>query len=157
LDCRDDLPRDAGWRRRVQQCLAVRPPEAERSIWLSRDAIALLVDRPMMPAAENHQIREHCRTTVGPVADVMTLAEGDMAARKAATSIPMLERPSNGRRNRARPRSDLHGSSVRIVPHEYAVRVTGESLRRFRGNVRTVFQCGLSGIDVQHYLIALGG
>jgi len=149
---RDHVSGDSREHRGIQQGLSVRPPKTERSIHLSRESIPILVDRTMMAPAQDHQIRECGRTAVRPVLDVMPLADGYMASGEPAVSIPMPECPPESSGNRACPRSDLRGSPVGIVPHYYAVGVTGESLRRFSWNVRTILDDRLAGLIgvVQH-------
>jgi hypothetical protein len=67
--------------------------EAQSAIALAIDLIALLVDGAMVPAAEQGEIREGRGTSVGPVAEVMTLPEGQPAAGEATPTVPMLKRP----------------------------------------------------------------
>jgi hypothetical protein len=55
--------------------------------------IALLVDGAVMPAAQQREVRQRRRAPMGPVMEVMPLAEADAAAGEAATPIPMQERP----------------------------------------------------------------
>jgi hypothetical protein len=45
-------------RRRLGQQATIRPPEAQRPIRLTRDLIAFLVHRPVMPAAQQREIRQ---------------------------------------------------------------------------------------------------
>jgi len=48
----DDIGGHCGWRRDVGKRSAVRAPKPERSVGLSIDLIALLVDRAVMPTTE---------------------------------------------------------------------------------------------------------
>jgi hypothetical protein len=59
---------------------------------------------------------------------------------EAAAAVPMLERAPEGGRNGPRSRPDLHHAPRFVVAHHYAAGVTGESSRRFRGNVGAVLQ-----------------
>ena len=52
----------------------VRPAELERTVEPTLHAEALLVDRAMMPAAEQREVRQRRRPTLRPVADVVALA-----------------------------------------------------------------------------------
>ena len=61
---------------------------------LSIDLEALLVDRPVVPATEECEVRERGGAALSPRTDVMALPEADAAAREAATAVPMLERPA---------------------------------------------------------------
>ncbi len=78
-------------RRDIRQDAAVRPPEAKRAVGLSVDLITLLVDRAVMPATEQGEIRQRGRAALGPVADVMPFAEREPAAREATALVPVLE------------------------------------------------------------------
>jgi hypothetical protein len=49
------------WRGHVGQNLAVRAPELERAVGPSLDSVALLVHRPVMPAAQEREIRQRGR------------------------------------------------------------------------------------------------
>jgi len=117
--------------RDLGQELAVRPPEPERAIGLSIELIALLVDRAVVPATEQRKVRERGRSTLRPVADVMSLAEGDSAAREAAAAVPVLQRPPQRRRNCPGPRPDLHNASVLVMLHHDPARVARQASRRF--------------------------
>src|SRR5437899_711906 len=63
------------------------PSELERPAGLAIEPIALLVDRAVVPATEQREIRERRRATVGPVAHVMPLADGQPAAWKATAAV----------------------------------------------------------------------
>ena len=71
---------------------AVRPAEAKLAVGLSIELVTLLVDGAMVPTTEQSQIRERCRAPLGPVPDVMSLAESHAAAREAAAAVSMMER-----------------------------------------------------------------
>jgi len=68
----------------------------------------LLVDRAMMPATQQNQIREDGRSAVGPVIDVVALTEADATARKTIAAVAIVERPPQSRRNRAGSGADLY-------------------------------------------------
>jgi hypothetical protein len=61
--------------------------------WRSRDfeLITLLVNRAMVAATEQGQVREHSWSTLGPVANVMALTERKPTAREAATFVAVVE------------------------------------------------------------------
>jgi len=80
-------------KRDLWQRLAGRPAEPQLPVGLSIDLIALLVNGPMVPAAEHGEIRECRRTPLSPVADVMALPEPRSAAREAAAAVSVVERP----------------------------------------------------------------
>jgi hypothetical protein len=68
----------------------VRATEAKLAVGLSVDLVALLVDAAMVPATEQGEVRERRGAAVGPVTDVMALADSDAAARKAAAAVAMV-------------------------------------------------------------------
>jgi hypothetical protein len=91
----EDLDRIAGHlagRRHLGEELAVRPAEPKLTTGVSTDLVALLVDGAVMPAAEQGEIRERGGAPLGPVTDVMALAEPDATAREAAAGVPVVER-----------------------------------------------------------------
>ena len=94
----------------------------------------------------------------------MPLGDADAAAREAAAAVPVLERTPKSRWNGPGPCADRHDMPSLPVAHHCAARVTGESSRRFRGNVRAVLQHRLSWlcrvgqylrVDMDHHLIPL--
>jgi hypothetical protein len=92
----DDLHRIArhlGRRRDLGQELAVRTSEPKLAIRLSIDLVALLVHGAMVPATEQREIRERRGAALGPVTNVMALAEPDTAPRETAAAIAMVQRP----------------------------------------------------------------
>jgi len=80
-------------RRDLGQEPPVRPAEPKLAIRLSIELIALLVDRAMVAAAEQSEIRERGGAALRPVMDVMPLPDPNAAARKATATVPMVERP----------------------------------------------------------------
>jgi hypothetical protein len=149
----------------VRHDATIRAAEAKLTLGLSIDQIALLVDGTVMAAAEQYEVRECRRATLGPVLDVVALAEVAVAARKAAIAVSMQQRSPQGGRNCARLGPDLEDTAVLIVPHHHATRVAGQALGRFRGNACAIFDDGLAGpigilqdggVDVDHHLIVLG-
>jgi hypothetical protein len=71
---------------------AVWPPELQRAVGPSIDLITLLVDRAVVSATEQREVRECSRAPLCPVADVMSLAERQPAAREATALVAMVER-----------------------------------------------------------------
>ena len=80
-------------RRDVGQRTSIRPGELERAVRGGRDAIALLVNRAVMAPAEQHQVRQGRRPSLGPVVHVMPLPDAYVAAREATGSIAMAQSP----------------------------------------------------------------
>jgi hypothetical protein len=114
---------------------AVRSPEPERAVRLSIDLVALLVHRAVMPATEQSEVRQRGRAAVRPVADVMSLAERQPAAREAAALVPVVERAAQRRRNRPGPSPDLQGAPFLVVPHHHPTGVARQAPRRFLQNL----------------------
>jgi hypothetical protein len=125
------IPRNYRRARHLGNEPAVRLPEFERAVRLSIDVVTLFVDRTMVPPAEHRQVRERRRTTLRPVADVMSLAEANVATRKAATSVAVVQDSPQRWRNRASPSGHLHDTPILIVAHHDAARVARESATRF--------------------------
>ena len=145
---------------------AIRPAEAQRAVRLPVDLVALLVDGAVVPAAERGEVRQGGGASMGPVPDVMALAEPHSAAREAAAAVAMVERPPDCRGNRPGPGIDLHDAAVPAVTHHDPARVAGQALGRSSWNARAVLEGRLAGrigvrqdlgIDVDHDLVALPG
>ena len=74
--------------------MAVRPAELELAILESRDLKALLVNRTMVATAQQDEIGEGGRPALGPMLNVMRLAERQVTAREAATVVSIGQRPA---------------------------------------------------------------
>src|SRR5256886_16811648 len=94
----------------------------------------------------------------------MALPEPDPAAREPATAVTVMERPPEGRRDRARSGRDLHDATIETVLHHHPAGLARQAPGRFRGNVCAILEDGLAGlvgiresrgIDVDHHLVAL--
>ena len=109
--------------RNIRHDATIRTTEAKLTVGLSIDPIALLVDGPVVAAAEQHEVREGGGPALCPVSDVVGLAEAAVATREAAAAVPMKQRAPQRRRDRARLGPDLEDSPVRIVPHRHPTRV----------------------------------
>ena len=118
-------------RRDLGQEPAVGPPESERAIGLSIDPVALLVDRAVMPATQQREVRERGGAAFRPVAHVVPLAQRQSAAREAAAAVAVVERPPQRGRNRPRPGPHFHHPAVFIVSHHDATGVARQAPRRF--------------------------
>ncbi len=160
----DGLPWHCGRPRHLRQRPAIRAPESQRPVRPARDLIALLVHGPVMPTAEEREVRERGQTAVRPVAEMMPLTEADAAAGEAATAVPMVERSPQSGGNRPGPGTDLQQAPIVVVTHHHPARVAREALGRVRGNARAVLEHGLPrririgqhlGIDVDHHLVTL--
>ena len=151
-------------RRHLGQESPVRAPEPEHAVGLSIHLVALLMDRAVVPAAYEHEVRERRRAALRPVAEVMALAEREPAAGKAAPLVSVVERPPKRRRNGPGAGADLDDLAIRGVPHHHAARVARQAPGRFRGNVRAVLEDGLAGrvrvrehrgLDMDDHLVPL--
>jgi len=127
----DRIRGHCGRRRDLGQQPAVRSSESKRAVGLSIDLKALFVHRSVMSTTEHREIRKRSRPAVGPVSNVMSLAEGETAAWEATALVTMVERTPQRRGNRPGPGPDLHGAAVVVVPHHHAARVARQAPRRF--------------------------
>jgi hypothetical protein len=69
---------------------AVRTAKAKLTVRPSNDSIAFLVNRSMMPATQEGQVRKRGGASLSPVTDVMALPESYVATRKAAAAVAMM-------------------------------------------------------------------
>ena len=119
----------------------------------------------MVPSAKQSKVGERRGAAVRPMANVMTLRDPNAAPGESTSLIPLLQGPPQRRRDGPSPGPHLRHATVSIMAHEYAAGVTGESLRRFRGNVGAFLQHRLPRrrfsqhfrVNVDHDLIALTG
>ena len=81
-----------GRRRDLRDHPAVGPPELKLAVRLAFDLVALFVDCSMVPATEQSQVGERRRAALGPLTDVVALAEADAAAGEAAAAVPVVQR-----------------------------------------------------------------
>jgi hypothetical protein len=94
-------------RRHLGQRPTIGPSELERAVWVSIDLVALLVDRAVMPATEQGEVRKRGRAPLRPVTEMMPLGRASVAARKPTTSVPSVKRSAQRRRNRPCPGTDF--------------------------------------------------
>ena len=114
---------DRSGRRHLEQESPVRAPEPELAVGVSIHLVALLVDRAVVPATEEREVRQRRRAAVRPVAEVMPLAEREPAAGKATALVPVVECPPKGRRDGPGAGADLDDPAIRGVPHHHPARV----------------------------------
>ena len=81
------------WMRDLRQKPAVRSAEAKLAVGLSLQLVVLLVNGAVVPTTEQGEIRERGGAPLGPVTDVMALAESHPAARETAAAVSVMERP----------------------------------------------------------------
>src|SRR2546426_10787452 len=117
------IARYRGRRRDLRQDLTVLATEAKLATRLSIELIAFFVNGAVMPATEQGEIRERRGPAIGPVTDVMTLAEANPAAREATGAVAMVERAPYRGRDRARTRADFDDTAGRVVSHHHPARV----------------------------------
>ena len=72
----------------------IRTAEPKLAVGLTLDLETFLVDGAVVPATQHGEVRERGGATVGPVTDVMALAEPHAAAREAAAAVAMVQRAS---------------------------------------------------------------
>ncbi len=89
----DRIRGHCGCWRDVGQRAPVRSGEPQRAVRRSRDAIAFLVNRAVMAPAEQNEIRENRRPSLGPVMQVMPLSDAYLAARETTGPIAMTKSP----------------------------------------------------------------
>jgi hypothetical protein len=80
-------------RRNVGEDPPIRSAEAKLFIRLSIDPVALLVDGAVVMVTEQGEVRECGGPSVGPVTDVMPLAQPRTTARETTALVAMVERP----------------------------------------------------------------
>jgi hypothetical protein len=117
----------------------------------ARDPVALLVDGPVVAAAEQRQVVEPRRAPVRPVVEVrasgrrgagapppgarepevVALGVADRARREAAAAVPRLERPPERGRDGAGPPPHVEDPAVARVAHHDPRRITRQTARRF--------------------------
>ena len=90
----DGITGHRGRRRDLGQRTPIGPLEPKRSIGGARHPAALFMNRTMMAATEQDEVRECGRAALGPVAHVMPLTDPHVATRKAAAPVSMLQRPA---------------------------------------------------------------
>ena len=83
-----------GSRRDVGQRAPVRSDEPQRAVRRPGDAVPVLVNRAVMAPAEQDEIREGRRPSLGPVMHVMPLSNPYRAAGEATAPIAMAQRPA---------------------------------------------------------------
>jgi hypothetical protein len=81
---------DSGGDRHFGKNLTIRTAEAQLAVRLAIDSIAFLVNRPMMPATQERQVRQRGRASLSPMTDVMALSESHVATGKPATAVSVM-------------------------------------------------------------------
>ena len=84
------MVRDSSRERHFGKNPTVRTAEAKLAVRPSIDSIAFLVNRPMMPATKEGQVRKRGRASLSPVTDVMALSESHVATGKATTAVSVM-------------------------------------------------------------------
>jgi hypothetical protein len=86
--------RHCGRHRNLCEEPPIGPAKSQRTIGFAIDLKPLFVDRSVVLATEQGEVRERGRAPVRPVTDVVALAETHAAPREAAAAVAMLERPA---------------------------------------------------------------
>jgi len=110
---------------------AVRAAEPKLVVGLSIDLVALLVNGAVVPPTEQGEIRKRGGASLGPVTDVMALAESHPAARETAAAVSVMERPPKRRGDRPGPGTDFHNAAVPAVLHHHPARIARQAPSRF--------------------------
>jgi hypothetical protein len=133
-----------GWHREsarhVRQDPTVGPSEPKLPVGESGDLIALFVDRAVVPATEEREIRQLRGPALSPVVDVMGLPYTHAAAREATPVVTIEQGAPDCRRNRPGLGRHLHDATVSAMLHDHAACVARQAARRFRGNVGSFFK-----------------
>jgi hypothetical protein len=90
------LHRIGGHRRRRRDLgheLAIRATELERAVRLSIKLVPLFMNGAVVAATKHGEIRERGGASIGPVPDVMALAEPNSTPREPAAAVAVMERP----------------------------------------------------------------
>ena len=85
---------DVGRRRHLGQRPTIRPSELQLAVRLTLDLEALFVDRAVVSAADEGEVGQRRGPALGPVPDVMALADAHPAPREATAAVAMLQRPA---------------------------------------------------------------
>jgi hypothetical protein len=112
----------------------VRRAELELATLSSLDLKAFFVDGSVVPATQQDQIRQRGVPTLGPILNMMGLAEGKITAWEAAPVVAIGDRSAHGCRNRTRPGPNLHDQAIGIMTHLHPTGIARQPLGRFRGN-----------------------
>ena len=88
----DGIGGDCWWRRDIGQRSSVRSPEPQLAVGLSVHLISLLMDGAVVAPTEHREVRERGGPALGPVAEVMALAEWQAAAREPTAAVAVVER-----------------------------------------------------------------
>src|SRR5258708_29284954 len=122
------------------------------------------MDRAVVRTAEEGEVRQYCRASVGPVTDVMALSKTDAAPGETTTAISVLKRPAQRRRDRSRAGADRGDTAVGVVAHHHSAGIACQAPRRFCWNMCSVLEERLTrffrvrpgrGCDVNTYLVPL--
>ena len=97
---------------------------------------AALVNEAVVVAAQQQAIRQGGLAAVGPVADVMRVAEPARAPRKAAAEVADLEGTAESRGNRAGAAAEIEERTIRAMSDPDHASIAAEPLRRFRGTAK---------------------
>src|SRR5258708_13723757 len=93
------------------------------------------MDRAVVRTAEEGEVRQYCRASVGPVTDVMALSKTDAAPGETTTAISVLKRPAQRRRDRSSAGADRGDTPLGAVAHPHSAGLACQAPRRFCWNV----------------------
>ena len=127
--------RPVGRRRRFRQRTTVRLEETDVSVGIQGDAEPVLVHRPVVTAAQQHQVVKGRCAPMGPVHQMVTIAAPVPASRKPTLTVAGVQRPAQGRRDGARPAADVEDLAAGAVLSSDRRRVAGQPPSRLPRDV----------------------
>ena len=137
--CLHSEPSRCWARRRIRDQSIAMIEEPRLLALVELDAIAVLVDKAVVVAAQADQVSERGLATIGPVMDMVTLDEDAVAAaREAARRVSFQQRTLHRRGDRARLPTDGQRRAGLILDHVDDAAVAREATGRFRGNAGAI-------------------
>ena len=119
---------------RSRRCLRQRPPvgsqERHPAAGIHLQTEAVLVHCPVVPPAQQDEVRQRRLPVVGPVLDVMSIAAPGRAAREAALPVARRQRPPQRGGDGPRPAAHVENAAGGTVPHRDGGGVAGDTARR---------------------------
>ena len=106
--------------------------------------IAAFVHGVMMTSTEEKEVVETGLAAIGPVSDVVEVAESVLTAGKPTVAVPEEDRPLERRRHDAGLSSYIEDIADGVVSHGDLAPIAGEPPRRFRGNATGPLDEGLT-------------
>ena len=112
---------------------AARMGEPHGALVVHAGGEAAFVEHAVVPAAEEHEVREFRFAAIGPVDDAMRVAVPGRTAGKAVTLVAELQGAADGRRDRAGLAADAEDPAG-VVPYLDLAAVAGDAPGRLRAD-----------------------